>query len=309
MSVSVLLSLGCVLLGPDCLQGERSDAVTENAVFELLVEQGLPAPNGERVKLPRPWLPDGLDATGQRAALKRMAGPNRSLDQLLRNSVVAPFVFKMANVETAQGGDTTMRRVDIWFVAYGDLDKLAERKALDQMAESLRMRSPGDLPQRQGVLDEQEMRSRGLFVPDTENRKQRFAYATVALFDRVLLSATQRVVLTRGEDSLLVAGMIDPRLTNDSEYPNQWRPVERNASGTFKLGPSQPYTAAAFYVKVTPLKEPAGALVIECHQVFDEPRAWFGGRNLLRSKLPILVQDAVRKFRRKLRELSTAPQK
>jgi len=308
MNLTVLLL--AALIGAQCSGGARPDAArqspalgAENALFELLVSQGLPAPNGRHVKLPLPWLADGLDAASQREALQRMAGPNRSLDQLLRDSVVAPFVFKMQDVP-ADDGHGTMRRLDLWFVAYGELEKLAEEKAVNEMIDTLRMRSPGELPQRHGVLDERQMRSRRLFVPDTSTRKQRFVYATFPLFDRVLLSATQRVVVTRSEESVLAAGMIDPRLTGDAEYPNQWRPIERDSSGEFKLGEPRPYTSAAFYVKATRLKEPAGALVIECHQLFDEPEAWFDGRNLLRSKLPILAQDLVRKFRRKLRELS-----
>jgi hypothetical protein len=53
-------------------------------------------------------------------------------------------------------------------------------------------------------------------------------------------------------------------------------------------------------VKVTRLVEPAGALFVEYHLVFVEPRAWFGGANLLRSKVPILAQSEVRAFRREL---------
>jgi hypothetical protein len=33
---------------------------------------------------------------------------------------------------------------------------------------------------------------------------------------------------------------------------------------------------------------------------FDEPTGWFNGANLLRSKLSVLVQDSVRKFRREI---------
>jgi hypothetical protein len=41
-------------------------------------------------------------------------------------------------------------------------------------------------------------------------------------------------------------------------------------------------------------------LLIEVHMVFAEPKGWFEGRNLLRSKLPPVMQDSVRKFRRQL---------
>ena len=52
------------------------------------------------------------------------------------------------------------------------------------------------------------------------------------------------------------------------------------------------------YFKITKLAEPAGALFVEQHIVFAEPTGWFDGNNLLRSKLPIAVQDNVRTMRK-----------
>jgi len=51
-------------------------------------------------------------------------------------------------------------------------------------------------------------------------------------------------------------------------------------------------------MKVTKLAEPAGALFVEQHLIFAEPVDWFDGANLLRSKLPLVVQDRVRSIRR-----------
>ena len=48
------------------------------------------------------------------------------------------------------------------------------------------------------------------------------------------------------------------------------------------------------------LAAPEEALFIECHLVFDEPQGWFNGANLIRSKVPVLVEDTVRKARRRL---------
>jgi len=50
-------------------------------------------------------------------------------------------------------------------------------------------------------------------------------------------------------------------------------------------------------MKITRLAEPAGALFVEQHIVFAEPTGWFGGANLLRSKLPPVVQYAIRTTR------------
>jgi hypothetical protein len=76
-------------------------------------------------------------------------------------------------------------------------------------------------------------------------------------------------------------------------------PLVRDEAGKQKLGQPHPYHAAGGYLKATRLHEPAGAVLVEYHLTFDEPAGWFSGANLLRSKLPIVSQDGVRKFRRR----------
>ena len=98
------------------------------------------------------------------------------------------------------------------------------------------------------------------------------------------------------------AGRIDPRFDKDASLTNQWQSLGRDSLGQLKAGPPQPYRAAGWYLKVTRLHEPAGANLVEYHVAFDEPHTWFDGANLLRSKLPLVAQDAIRRFRRKAAE-------
>jgi len=59
-----------------------------------------------------------------------------------------------------------------------------------------------------------------------------------------------------------------------------------------------PTTMSRFHAIVAcTMAEPAGALFVEQHIVFAEPTGWFGGAKLLRSKLPPVVQYAVRTTR------------
>jgi hypothetical protein len=51
-------------------------------------------------------------------------------------------------------------------------------------------------------------------------------------------------------------------------------------------------------MKLTRLREPAGAVFVEGHVIFAEPKGWFDGENVLRSKLPLGVQNQVRALRR-----------
>jgi hypothetical protein len=111
---------------------------------------------------------------------------------------------------------------------------------------------------------------------------------------------------TRSAESIILAAAIDPRFADDKEFPNRWWPMTRDDAGHSQQGPPQPYRAAGWYYKATELHEPAGAIFIEYHILYDEPRGWFDGANLLCSKLPLLVQEGVRKFRRQLAQESGA---
>ena len=69
------------------------------------------------------------------------------------------------------------------------------------------------------------------------------------------------------------------------------------------LGPKRPYNGFAGYVKVTQLTVPdlKGALFVELHTAFAEPKDWFGGQNVIGSKMPIKAKENVESFRRALR--------
>ena len=144
------------------------------------------------------------------------------------------------------------------------------------------------------------MAKRKLTATTNDGFEERFVYTTFSLFERVEISATRFAVLTKGKDFVLAAGKIDPRFDKDRDYPNQWRPLLRDAQAEIKAGPPHPFSHAGGYAKITRLKEPAGAVFIECHLVYEEDYGWFDGANLVKQKVPVMVQEKVRTFRRKL---------
>jgi hypothetical protein len=220
---------------------------------------------------------------------------------LTRKSVVSPFVLKLGDVPTSDA-QRPFRTIDLWFIAYGRLELFSQQDFLQRLVETAESSKKGRLPFIKGILNREEMKQLNLLVEDEPDRLQRFFYSTFGLFDRVLVSATRRVVVTRQPESVIVAAIIDPRFTKSATHPNHWRAVDRDERGEPKLGPPHAYESAGLYAKITRLKEPAGALFIEYHHAFCEPEAWFKGTALLRSKLPMVVQDAVRKLRRRLAE-------
>jgi hypothetical protein len=276
-------------------------ALPENSVLKQIIEQGVPVGNDGEVKLSSPTVPDGLDGKAQQEILARIAAPSRRVADLTRKSVVSPFVLKLGDVPTSDAR-RPFRTIDLWFIAYGRLELFGQQDFLQRLVETAESSKKGRLPFIKGILNREEMKQLDLLVEDEPDRLQRFFYSTFGLFDRVLVSATRRVVVTRQPESVIVAAIIDPRFTKSATHPNHWRAVDRDERGEPKLGPPQAYESAGLYAKITRLKEPPGALFIEYHHAFCEPEAWFKGTALLRSKLPMVVQDAVRKLRRRLAE-------
>ena len=95
----------------------------------------------------------------------------------------------------------------------------------------------------------------------------------------------------------MTAAEIDPRFDGDKEFPNEWSPLSRDG-GAARRRPAAAWSGAGFYLKVTRLAAPPGAVFGSSTSSSPSRLGWFGGANLLRSKLPIAVQTVVRNMRR-----------
>lgn len=258
-----------------------------NPLFKQLLDTGLDV-GGAKAKFPAPTMPDGLDAAKQKAIINGVIGGDYSYDDFTRKSPVAPQMIKFRDIA---GGDpkTPVRGVDAWFIAHGDLKSLDDQKFLDKLVNAGKGEGKGK------GLTKDELAKRKIAAPD--EKKEGYGYIEFDLLEKVHLKATGRAVWSRTAESVLIAAVIDPRFTGDAEFPNQWQSIVKEGGQT-KLGKENPWSGAAFYLKITPLAEPAGALFCEQHVVLAEPHGWFDGANLLRSKLPLVIQANVRTMRR-----------
>jgi hypothetical protein len=269
----------------------------ENPVYDELMRRGVPIGPREIVRLPAPTVADGLSAAQQRQAVEAVADGCHTWEELTRRSVVAPFILKLPkddNDHVRLG-----RRVDLWFVAYGNLSTLENNEWLERQFKSTGNETDPDNGAVIKVVPESELQRHGLKCPQGPDDPQ-FVFAELTLLDRVRLSVTTRGAKQQTPESVLSASMLDPHFANDPQNPNRWRPVLRDDNGRRSLGKTEPYSGYGSYAKATRLIDPPGAILIEYHVAFAEPEGWFNGTNLLRSKLPILAQIIVRQLRREL---------
>src|SRR5262245_31644724 len=261
----------------------------ENPLFKGLLDPGLDAGGKEKVKFPAPSMPDGLDAAKQTAIIKGLIGTDYSYEEFSRKSVVAPQLLKIRDID---GGNAkvTIRGVDVWFVAHGDFKLLEDDKCLDR-----RTGANKGTGGKGGPLDADALAKRNIKVGDP--KREGYGHVEFDFLGKVRLNVTGHAMWSRNGESVVAAAEVDPRFAADKDFPNQWRALTADG-GQVKAGPANAWNGAAMYLKITKLHEPAGAVFIEQHVIYAEPTGWFDGTNLLRSKLPIAVQDNVRTMRK-----------
>lgn len=291
------MMLGIALAAAIGTAAPAADHAAANPVFRGTTETGVSLTPGFSHRFPPPSMADGLDTQKQQAVIAAVLSRAYPEKQFVRRSVVAPHVLRMSDIDT---GDSKQpgRRVEAWFVAFGDFDRLADKEFLDRLLKPADRDLEGEAEGRD--WSKEELARRGITIEPGREKHEGYGRAAYSLLKRVRLCVTGHAFWSRTDDSILAAAVVDPRFHNDPEFPNRWFSITKASSGKDALGPPQPYHGAGFYAKLTRLAEPPGAIFVECHLVFAEPREWFGGTNLLGSKLPAVVQSQVRAMRREL---------
>ena len=270
-----------------------------NPIYDALIGPGVKVSAEETLQLPKPALDDGLAPAQQRQVIEVLLAGRYDWDTFTRKSVVSPFVLKIS--EGAAESGPIIRRVDLYLVAFGSFDSL---RSEDYLTKQLNLAAGNDQSDTSGkakLLTVDDMRKRNI-AADKKPGDPRWMSVTSTLLGKVRISLTTQNIRTEGKDSILIASIADPRFVKDAEYPNSWQSLTVDDTGKRQTGPPEPYAGLGSYAKATKLAEPAGAIFMEYHVAFVEPQGWFHGTNLLRSKLPIVAQEMVRKFRRNLGE-------
>ena len=294
-------------IGGDLVAASRATVQVANPVLNELLQKGVPFGMNFRT-LPALTMPDGLNQAGQKQVVQKVldlkAGKKVNYAEFTANNLNGPYVLLIdAPLPNPQPGHS----VDLWFVVWGNLAKitapafLKKQFQLDQN-DHIDVLKPADLPM--GIQPPQQPAGGG---------GDWYAHGVFTLISndkRVLVEGTAHTVETVTNESGTMAGIIDQRFNQDPKLPNQWRSILRDANGRVlpgpnnqpQLGPPTPYDSAGGYIKVTKLVQPAGALFVEYHLVYDEPQGWFNGRDLLRAKLRIKTEGDVRSFRKQVLE-------
>ena len=283
--------------------------VAAEDLLRRLTTIGVAAADQTTAVLPVPSLvdTDGALLTGDeaKAAFDQIAGHHG--DRFTRNSVVAPIDTRIESLEDTSG-QTIGHRLRVTFVVHAPLEDFRDTETLQSLLGDADRERDGEQDDLESTRAE-KLPGDPLGVLDDDST---FARVQFSLLGRVVVRGVARVQRQSADQSVLVAWIIDPRLTEAQPPQNVWLPIERTARGEKRLGDPVGYRGAAGWLAITPLpgddsasvsasvSASISASVVQSYLVLAEPEGWFNGSRQLRSKLPLIVQDRVRDLRRRL---------
>jgi hypothetical protein len=275
-------------------QAQIEPAHAQNSVYRHVLDQGLDI-GGQKIELPPPRLAGGQESAAVRAALREIAGSDRALEDLLRDSVTAPYIIKVRDVKTS---GAVIRMADVWFVVFADLKQVdfgQEASHTDQKEVEV-----ANMLFQTRLLTDDFFRSIGM-KPEAAvpGQNKWYVHVHARLLDRIDFEVTNQVMATQTPDSIVIASRTDPKFAEVPGLVNRWKPLVREA--TKKTDDrARPYEGGMSYAKISRLDLKPRAILVETHMAFVEPDGWFQGAPILRSKFSVVAQDQVRSLRREL---------
>ena len=277
--------------------GMALDDKPANPIFDEL-SRGF-ALDGTTIKLPTPSLSDDETAESESRVLKSIAGLTKlPLDDFLRDSITAPFVLKTKDEKSASG--TIFRHADLWFVIRAEHETVDLSKVFADLSKGQEVEA-GNMKFRSVGVPAEALAKLGIRQPAGDGHEQ-FVHQTGRLFGRILVDETDRVTASSTTKSTLIAGRADSRFDASDTFPNHWSTLEKKGPSEI-VGDPVPFFGTFSYVKATKLTTVEEGLLVEVHFIYAEPKTWFNGGPILKSKFGAVAQDRIRALRRELAKI------
>ncbi|QDV45938.1 hypothetical protein Enr13x_58420 [Stieleria neptunia] len=234
----------------------------------------------QSVTLAEPTLGPDLDADAQQRRITPLLR-GLSFSQFARDSVVAPVRIYLRYI-TNDAGDRLGHDVHVVFIIHESLQSFSDqdiaRRLSGEVADETAATSPdvADVPA-------ETLQSLGI---DDAGPQVRYRKLDFELLDKVRLTGLLRIA----QRSSATQNRIDISLVE--AFDNRWQATDGRGVGG-------EYSGFRGWLTATSL-EGMDAVFVEARFVMAEPEQWFAGSNYVRSKLPLVLQEAARNLRRRL---------
>ena len=296
-TIHFAISFGVAILGFGLLVCRSANA-QQTELLQQLYKSGIQVPDAGNVPLPPPTLRKELSKEQTTAALKKLSG-GAGWKRFSRNSAVAPIKIDLDYIKD-DNGNRLGHQIHIAFVVHASMQTLRDKDLMKQMFGDPK-RAKESRPDGGGAeVSAGRLKELGIDA----NEESKFYEVEFPLLDKVLAKGVLHVEQANSDDAFELVFHLDERFNEGAEPQNAWATIKKNEPDSkrrFTLTSRwKPYGGAGGYISVQPVPDIEGACLMEARIVMHEPSDWFNSSTLLRSKLPLLMQEGVRSFRRKL---------
>lgn len=243
----------------------------------MLLKQGVTIPGFGPYRLPKPIVDPDMDEASLEKALEMAAG-TVPLQLFKKGGRFSPITLRVEPVSN-QARTTVGHHVRLYFVMQADLAAVVKKNVFLELFGGT---AAGFKP-----LDAKQLKERMIAPLAVKGLSEQYGAIRLPFPQFRAINGIARTVKSGDGKSAYLALILDERFAKDKEFPCFWR--RGNVMGD--------YSGLGGYVFIMELPEPKGMLYVEMHCVLHEPREWFQGVQVLRSKLPIVIRDNVFEFR------------
>lgn len=300
LAVLAIATFSSSATGQDAWPGRMGDLIAGGLVI-----------GGQDVKLNAPKFDPRSPSEERSAAQERLAGAH-GWKRFSRNSVVAPVKIELAYLKN-ESDQRIGHRVHVAYVVHAGLDTLRDADLMgdlfgkpsdgdsDHDDETARESSEGEESFLSEELDPKELAA--LQIEPEEGVS--YGWLEFLLLKKVDLQGVIRSQRWEEENFVAISWELDDRFSDQNPahetYRNEWIRRDRGPNGELMLSDPKPYSGVAGYLVISTIAGLGNASLIEAEVVLHEPEGWFNGSSLLRSKLPLILQESARRFRRGLK--------
>jgi hypothetical protein len=275
------------------------DPHAANDVYQSLLHDGITLA-ATHVAFPAPLLTDSVTPDAERAILHKLAGSDSAVREFLRNAVTAPQILKLRDEKAADG--TIIRVAELYFAVHARLEDIDPGR-LGRREEDGKPVEAGNMKLSTRRMSDEALKERGIARQDP--KLEWYTHTSGTLLDKIEVESTDRARSTQSAASWVFASRTDLRFDGDKQYPNRWKSVGLGAAK--QSGSPNKFDGGASTTRISRLASSPETLFVECHFAFAEPRAWFDGAPILRSKISIVAQDQIRRLRREFAQRAARP--
>ena len=270
----------------------------EGKLFTELTERGLPFSADDLIRLPLPTLLPSMSDTAREEALQKLAR-KQEWSRFSRDSVMAPITIEIETVNSSQGERLGMTVYNA-FIAHASMERLRDKEAMEQI-----FGRPNDAAESNSVVTAEltPEKLRELGFTEQADSAATYAYLELPLLNQIIVRGVVCIEKRERAGAVEFFWRLDPDFNSVEKYASRWTKLERNSVGKLLEGESFPYAGCGGFMGVYELDPAIKQLLVESRLLLREPKEWFSGSNFLRSKLPPMMQENARNFRRKMASL------